>query len=92
MFCEFDSMASSLTVYFECHLRFAASHDRESNDARHFTTSFTAWLPIPSPAHFFLTLSLFVIEKVSANANNKQQTNTLFESRGSRSPFQVLQH
>ena len=45
--------ASQDTVYFECHLRFAAGHDRESNDARHFTTSFTACLQIPSPAHFF---------------------------------------
>ena len=46
----------------------------------------------PITCTFFLTLFQFVIEKLSTNANNKQQTNTLFESRGSRSPFQVFQH
>ena len=46
----------------------------------------------PITCTFFLTLFQFVIEKLSANANNKQRTDTLFESRGSRSPFQVFQH
>ena len=74
----------------KCSRMIAKGEESKNPNLKGHLVSKRFWVQIPSSAHFFLTLFQFIIEKLSANANKKHKTNTLFESRGSRSPFQVL--